>query len=343
VHRVVTDVPQPPPGAVLAQLIAGNRLQQAVYVAAKLGIADLLADGPRTTADLAQAAGAHGPSLYRLLRALASLGIFAEEEDGRFSLTPLAALLQSGVPGSLRTMALFSGDITYQAFGALQHSVRTGESGFRHVYGVGLFEYLEAHPDLGAVFDEFMTRQTAPAAPAVVAAYDFAGVDTLVDVGGGHGELLAAVLAAHPEMRGVLFDQPHVVAGARGRLESAGVADRCQVVGGDLFAAVPSGGDAYVLKGVVHGWDDAQAAAMLQNCRRAMAAGGKLLLVDFVVPPGNAPFPGKLLDVWMLVASEGGRERTAAEFGALLQAAGFQQTRIIPTAAQLSVIEAIPA
>lgn len=328
------------PRRVLAQMLVGNQLQQAVHVAARLGVADLLGDGPRPAEELAREAGAHPGALRRLLRALAAFGVFAEDAEGRWELTPAAALLRAGEPGSMRAFALWSGGVSYRVFGALEHSVRTGEPAFDHLFGAEFFEYLAGHPEDGAVFDEMMAWNTAPVAPVVAAR--FSGVETVVDVGGGRGELLAGLLAAHPAMRGVLFDHPRVAEGAARALEAAGVADRCRVVCGDMLESVPGGGDAYLLKSVLHGLDDGTAARVLRNCRRAAGGGGRLLLVEFVLPPGNDPFPGKLMDLLMLVGGRG-RERTEDELRSLLGAAGFRLAEVVPTRYGLSVIEAEPA
>ena len=336
------NTPQMSPGGILSQMLLGNRVQQAIYVAAKLGIADLLKDGPKGSEELAQAIGAHAGSLYRLLRVLASFGIFAEDEQGRFELTPLASLLQKGTRNSKRAFALWSGGVSYQLFGALEYSVLTGKPAFDHLFGMEFFEYLAQNPEVGTLFDEFMSRQTAPVG-TMVASYDFSGVNTVVDVGGGRGELLAAILSAHPTIRGVLVDHPRVIQGAKRVLEAAGVADRCSTVRGDIFESVPCGGDAYILKSVVHGLNDDDAARLLRNCHQAMNDGAKLLLVEFVMPPGNDPFPGKLMDLLMLVGSHGGCERSEAEFRMLFAAAGLRLKNIVTTKYAYSVIEASAA
>jgi hypothetical protein len=327
--------------AALRRLIVGYRLSLALHVAAKLGLADLLEDGPRSVEELARAAGAHPPSLYRVLRLLASEGVFAETDPRRFELTPLAAPLRRDAPDSLRARAIFDGEEwNWRAWGQLLHSATTGEPAFERAHGTGFFEYLAEHPAAANGFNALMAEQTAPWARAVVEAYDFSGVGTLVDVGGGYGALLAAVLAAHPPMRGVLYDRPHVVAGARPRLEAAGVADRCEIAGGDFFAAVPAGGDIYLLKHILHDWDDDRCAAILRNCRRAMPGGGRLLVVEALLPPGNEPSYGKYLDLAMLVLLTG-RERSEEEYARLLEAAGFALSRVIPTRSEVSVLEAI--
>jgi hypothetical protein len=332
-----------PPERALVQMLMATRVQQAISVAASLRIADLLADGPRPADELAAEAGAHPDALARLLRALAAHGVFAETAPGRFGLTPMAALLRQGAPGSLHPVAVWCGSVAYRVFGALEHSVRTGEPAFDHLFGMEFFAYLESHPETGALFDAFMARQTAAVAATLPRAYDFSDVGTLVDVGGGRGELLAAVLGAHPGVRGVLYDRPAVIERARAALEAAGLADRVTPVGGDLAEWVPPGGDAYLLKSIVHSAPDDEAAGWLGNCRRAMGGRAKLLLVEFVLPEGNEPHPGKLMDVLMLAGTHGGRERTAAEFATLLERAGFRLARIVPTESMYSVVEAVPA
>jgi ubiquinone/menaquinone biosynthesis C-methylase UbiE len=276
------------------------------------------------------------------MRLLASEGVFAESEPRCFELTALAMPLQSAVPGSLRARAIFDcEEANWKAWGHLVHSVATGEPAFDRTHGTGLFEYLKEHAAAACSFNAVMTDQTAAWAHAVVEAYDFSGLGTLVDVGGGHGGLLAAVLAAHSQVRGVLYDQPHVVAGARPKLEAAGVADRCNIIGGDFFENVPAGGDAYLLKHILHDWDEPRCGAVLRNCRRAMPDGGRLLVVETLIPPGNEPSYGKYLDLNMLVLLTG-RERTEAEYGKLFEATGFRLSGVIATRSEISILEAMP-
>src|SRR5215203_236334 len=266
-----TAAPVPPaPGAQLADLIWGYQRTQIVYVAARLGLSDRLADGPQPVDELAAATGTHAPALYRLLRTLAGYGLFAERDDGRFEQTPLSALLRSGTSGSLRAMALAEGEDFYPAWGQLLYSVQTGEPAFERVFGLSNWEYRAQHPNANARFNAYMSDLTRQKAAAVVAHYRFPDRGVVVDVGGGDGTLIAAVLNAYPDLRGVLFDLPHVAPEADGTIAAAGVAERCQVVGGDFFAAVPPGGDAYLLRQIIHDWDDAQATAILATCRRAL-------------------------------------------------------------------------
>jgi hypothetical protein len=332
----------PSSSAELLRLTAAAWVARAIGVAAALGLADLLADGPRGVDELARASAADPPSLYRLLRALAGAGIFAEDDHGRFGLTPLADGLRSDAPGSVRALcALRAAPWYWGAWGELAHSVRTGAPGFDRVHGTDLFTLLERHPAALALFGQAMGALSGTEAAAVLAAYDFAPAATIVDVGGGRGALLAAILGAHPAARGILFDRPATVAGAGALLQGAGVGDRCAVVGGSFFEAVPAGGDLYVLKSVLHDWDDDRAAAILRTCRRAMGPAGRLLLIERVLPPGNAPSPGRWMDLNMLVAA-GGRERTEAEYRSLLAGAGFEATRVVPTTAEVSLLEATP-
>ena len=333
------DVPAP---VALLRMMTGYWISKALNVAAELGVADLLRDGPRSSDELAGACGAHPAALYRLLRALAGVGVFTELDGRRFALTPLAELLRSDVPGSMRALARMYGSEQYRAWDGLLESVRTGEPAFDRTFGASYFDYLGRNPDAGAVFNEAMTGWTTQVADAVVEAYDFTGVNTVVDVGGGHGLLLATILRAHPSMRGALFDLPHVVAGAGPLLEAAGVADRCVTVGGDFFASVPEGGDAYLLAQILHDWDDERCRPILENCRRAMRPDGRVLVVEQVLPPANEPSLGKWLDLHMLVLLTG-RERTEAEYGALLEAAELELTRVIPTSSGAGIVEAVRA
>jgi len=331
------------PSAALRRLVTGYQVTQAIHVAAKLGIADLLADGPRGSDNLAAATGAHPGALYRLLRALASVGVFREEEGGRFALTDLAAGLRSDVPASLAGWAAFVGEpYQWQAWAALEHSVRTGENAFRHVHGTDSWTFRARHPELSAGFDRAMTSLSRQVTAAVLAAYDFGRFGTVVDVGGGNGALLAAILAEHPALRGVLFDQPHVVAGAGPLLAAAGVDDRAAVVGGSFFDAVPEGGDAYVLKAILHDWEDEDCLRILRTCRRAMADGAALLVVERELGPPNKTPDGKFSDLNMLVGP-GGRERAPEEYAALFAAAGFRFVGGAPSDVGTGVFEGTAA
>lgn len=340
-HQEPTDASAVPPPVTLLQMMTGYWPAQALYVAAKLGVADLLADGPTSCADLATATHTHAPSLHRMLRALASVGVFTETAPGTFALTPLADLLRTAVPGSMRALAITYNEEQYRAWGELLHSVKTGGVAFEHLYGMPVFEYFAQHPEADRVFNDAMIGWSNQVAGAVADTYDFSPFRTVVDVGGGYGTLLAAILRSNPNARGILFDQPHVIAGAEGLLTAAGVADRCATVGGDFFTAELPEGDAYVLAQILHDWDDDRCMAILRQCRRAITDHGKLLVVELVLPSGEEPFFGKWLDLHMLVMA-GGRERTATEYDELFQATGFRLARVVPTPPGPSVVEAIP-
>jgi hypothetical protein len=321
-------------------MITATWVSQALYVAAELGLADLLKDGPRHYTDLAKAAGVQADPLKRILRALASVGVFAEGEPGRFELAPLGAFLRSDVPGSMRAMArMFGADWHWRAYGDILYCLDTGQPSFEHVFGQGLFDYFTRHPEAGQLFNEAIAGPPSEKHPAV-AAYDFSACKLIVDVGGGYGGFIISVLKANPNATGVLFDLPSVVEGAKARLEGANLSGRCRRVGGDFFQAVPEGGDVYFSENVIHDWNDEKALAILKTIHRAMPAHGKLLLFEMLIPPGNDPFFGKLLDLEMMVLV-GGKERTEAEYGALYEAAGFRLTRIIPTSSPLSLIEGV--
>lgn len=331
-----------PPQLALQELIQGYQVTKCIYVAAKLGIADLLKDGPRTSDELAQMTGTHAPSLYRVLRLLSAAQLLSEGEAHDFTLTPLGTYLQTGIPGSLRTTALhFGGEPTWQVWGALLHSVETGQPAYQRVFGLSNWDYRAQHPEAAALFDQTMSEWTASVAPTVAAAYDFSASARLVDVGGGHGQMLAYILQAHPALHAVLFDLPYVVKGASPLLEAAGVADRCEITGGDAFTDDLAHADTYLLSRVIHDWDDAHAVALLTRCQQAMQPQGKVLLVERVILSSSAP---SLLvlesDVNMLVATSG-KERTDAEYRALLGAAGFELRQIIPVLPPYSLIEAV--
>jgi len=321
----------------------GYRSAALLYLAAKLGLADLLAKGPRSSAELARSLGAHAPSLHRILRGLVVLGVCAEEHDERFGLTALGTCLQTETPGSLRSSAILCGEESVGAWGGLLHSVMTGEAAFTHVFGMSSWEHRARHPELNEHFNAGLREGAAQAAGAILAAYDFSSFRTIADVGGGHGTLLAAILKAHPSPTGILFDQPHVVSGSRPYLETAGVAARCQVVEGSFFAFVPDGADAHILKSVIHDWDDKQSLAILKNCHRALKPQGKLLLVERVMPARAEHAPEVIWGDLHMLAVTGGRERSEAEYHALFAAAGFTLVKVIPTRSGLSVIEGVRA
>lgn len=327
----------------LSRLVGGFRASQAIYVAAELGIADLLADGPRTSDELAAASDSHPDALYRLLRALASLGVLREEDGRRFALTELGDGLRTDAEGSIAGWAAFIGRPPFwQSWGALLHSVRTGENAFRHVHGADVWSWRADRPEESAAFDRAMESLTRGATAALIDAYDFGRFGTIVDVAGGNGTFLAALLAAFPALNGVLFDQPHVIPGAEPVLAEAGVADRCQVVAGSFFESVPEGGDAYVLKLIVHDWEDEEAVAILRVCRAAVPDDGAVLVIERQLGPPNAAPVGKLSDLNMLV-NPGGRERSHDEYAALFAQAGLRLAGVTPTADGMDVLEARPA
>jgi hypothetical protein len=330
------------PSQQLTQMIIGYWTSRAIYVAAKLQIADLLADSPRSADELAAAAGVTPRPLYRLLRALAGVGVFAQEADGRFRISSLAEPLREDGTESLRALAVMVGEEQDRCWDDLLETVRTGETAFDRLYGRPVFDYLGEHPEQARIFDAAMTGFSGRAMQAVLDVYDLSGVATLADVGGGLGTNLTAALGRYPAMRGVLFDQPHVVERARPLLEAAGVADRCAVEGGDFFKTAPGGADAYLLGHILHDWDDTKAGLILDNLHRAMPTRAKLLLVEYVLPEGDGASFGKLLDLHMMVAI-GGLERTEAEYRRLFAAHGFRLTHVIPTAGDISVIEGVPA
>jgi O-methyltransferase domain len=333
--------PSLPRAAILNQLNIGCLISQALYVVATLGIADYLKDGPRTIDELAASAGANASALYRIMRALASVRVFTEIQPRQFGITELGSCLRSDVPDSVRALFRMA-KWEWAAWGTMLQVVQTGRPGFRGIYGMDYFEYLQNHPDDAAIFDEAMTGFVSMNGMAVLAVYDFSSFGKLVDVGGGNGNLMAAILNTYPGMHGIVFDLPSVVSKAQRRIETAGLDDRCECIAGDFFhSPLPDRGDAYLLVSILHDWEDTPNVQILENCRRAVSAESKLLVIEMIIPPGDTPFFGKLLDLEMLV-SLGGRERTLDEYGALLGRAGFAITRVIPTPGPSSIIEAVP-
>lgn len=320
------------------QMLMGRWVAHGIGLAAKLGLADQLAAGPRRVDELATALGANAGALHRVMRMLASVGIFAEVEPGLFGNTPMSDTLRDG-PGSNRAMAMFLTHPTHvEAWLELEHCVMTGGSGFVKAHGESPWERLPKDPELATLFNTAMTSFSAQEAPMVAAAYDFSRFDTLADVGGGHGLLLATILAANPALHGILFDLPQAVAGAKPTLEAKGVVGRTEVVGGDFFIGVPAA-DAYILKHIIHDWSDADSVKILQTIHRAAKPGAKLLLAEMIVQPGNAPDVAKVLDIEMLVVTTGGKERTQADFAALYDAAGWKLERVVTTHGPIALIE----
>jgi hypothetical protein len=324
------------------RLLMGFRTTQLIHIAAKLALADRLKEGPQDVATLAAGTGAHPGALYRLLRALASMGIFAETAERRFELTALAQTLRSDVNGSLRNLAVLYGEEwLWSAYGKASYSVMTGLPAFERAHGQSFFEYLQAHPEAAVSFDRGMSAYSEQEAAAVLESYDLSGVTRLVDVGGGHGALLAAILRRYPQLHGVLFEQSSVIDHAVDLMSRAGLSQRCTLVAGDFFDSIPADGDVYLLKSVMHNWDDEHSRAILTNCRRAMHRESRLLIIDRVVPEGNAAAEAKLFDINMLVVL-GGLERTAAQYRDILQQADFELLRVIATQAPVSIVEASP-
>ena len=333
----------PPPHAQLVQMSMGAWVSRIVYLAAELKIADLLAPGPKTAEELAGPTGTAAGPLYRFLRGLSNLGILTESPDRRFGLTPLGEALKTGAPGSARASILtIASDWWIDGWGELGYSVRTGKSGFEKALGMPVFEYLAKQPEKASLFSETMIGVHGEEPAAIAAGYDFSGIATLADIGGATGHLLATVLAKNPGMRGLLFDLPHVVADAPALLAGRGMSGRVKIEEGSFFERIPEGADAYLLSHVIHDWSEPQCLTILGHCRRAMRPDARLLIVEMVLPSGDEPHPGKMLDLMMLVGP-GGQERTAPEYAALLEKAGFRLTKVVPTSTPVSVVEAVPA
>jgi O-methyltransferase/methyltransferase family protein len=323
----------------LLSLINGFQITQAIYVASTLQVADHLTDGARSAGELAALTGSHPDSLYRLMRALAAVGVFRESEGRKFALTPIGDCLRKDSEVPIGAWAEFVGSrYFWQAWGHLLHSVQTGKNAFRDLNGIDVWQFRAEHPEYGATFDRAMTQLSRGSAQAVIRAYDFSSFHHIVDVGGGQGLMLAAILNAYPHIRGTLFDQPDVVARAKAVLVESGIVDRCSIVGGNFFETVPEGADAYLMRVVIHDWEDDEAVAILKVCRHAMPEGAKLLLIEWLVGPPNEMPAAKFADLNMLV-SPGGRERTREEFLDLFARSGFQLTRVIPAGTH-HVIEA---
>lgn len=322
----------------LMQMICGYQVSQIVLSVGELGLSDLLRQGPASVEDLAQQCDANPDRLYRLLRAAASLGIFAETEPRVFAMTALAEPLQSDHPLSLQPLTLMMGGEHYASWGRLRSAVQSNENAFEQEYGEPFFDYLGKNPKSAAIFDAAMTSIHGRETDAILEVYDFSQFDVLADVGGGNGSKLISVLTKHPQLRGVLVDLPHVVDRAAPNFVAAGVNDRMTLVGGDFFKEVTSGADAYMMRHIIHDWDDEKSTLILKNCRAAMQPGQKLLLVEYVIPAGNEPFAGKLLDLTMMLIP-GGKERTEAEYRELVAGCGFQLDRVINTSQPISVLE----
>ena len=322
------------------ELITGYWKSQSIYAAAKLGIADLLITGPQTPEQLAAATNTDASALYRLLRALASIGIFEENEAGEFTLTPLAEPLRSDDPESKQALAIMNGEDQFRPWCEIIYSLQTGKPAYDNIWGKSIFEFLSEHPEKARIFDKAMIGIHGRGTDAAIKAYDFADIKVLADVGGGNGSNLISILQACPNLKGILFDVPHVVENARARIEQASLTDRCELVGGDFFQSVPAGADAYLMRHIIHDWNDEKSLQILKNCHAALPVNGKLLVMESVIDPGNDPFAGKFVDLVMLLVT-GGKERTAAEFQTLYKQAGFKLARILPTESELSIIEGV--
>lgn len=332
-----------PPHAQLIQMGAASWVSAVVYAAAKLAIADHLAAEPKSAVELADTTRMHAPSLHRLMRTLAGLGILTERDAQRFALTPLGEALKTGAPGSARaTLMAFCGPAFWHSWEEILYSLETGNTGFEKACGTSFFEHLAQHPEEASYFSEAMVGFHGAEPPAVAKAYDFSGIKTVVDVGGATGNMLAAILSRHGGPRGVLFDRPHVVRDAPALLKARGVEGRVTIEAGDFFETVPAGGDAYLLSHVIHDWNEDQCLTILGHCRNVIKPQGCLLIVETVLPTGDAPHQGKVQDMVMLVVA-GGQERTEAEYASLLGKAGFRLSRVVPTESVVSVVEALPA
>jgi hypothetical protein len=345
---MVAEKPQAatPAGAALDQMIWGFAISQALYVTARLGIVDVLRDGPKSSPEIAGAVGAHEPALRRLLRALTTVNILVEDDNGRFAATAEGDLLRSDHPQSARRFALFLGSpLMWRPWGALDEAIVTGKPTFDRIFGEAYYSYLARNSEDGAVFNAAMTSGSGAVVPSILAAYDFSSFTRIVDVGGGEGALLRGILEQCPHTTGVLYDLPPVVAGADALREPA-LAARCEIIGGDMFQTVPTGGDAYVLRAIIHNWSDHEAIQILRKCREAIRREGKLLLIEYVLAPLAAPdgatraWNSAWVDLTMLVLVTG-LERSEAEFRALYAAAGFKLTRVIPTGGG-AIIEGVP-
>ena len=333
-----TTAPQPPPNVRILEIVFSVVTSRALWAAAEAGVADHIDGEPRAVADLAAATGSHAGALYRVLRLLASHGIFEEHEDRRFSHTEMSRTLRSDHPTRARAAVRMVGmPVMWQSFGAIDASLATGGTGWDVAVREPVFEWMSRRPAEASLFNDAMIGIHGGEQPATADAYPFAG--TVIDVGGGSGNMIVSVLKRHPAVRGVVFDMPHVVAEAAQRLKAEGLDDRGSVAPGSFFDGVPAGGDAYILSHIIHDWDEPKALRILEHVRAAKKPGGKVLIVEMVVPPPNVPHPAKALDVTMLTVA-GGQERTEDEYRALLAKAGLRLTRVIPTMSPVSIVEA---
>lgn len=334
---------QTPPPVQMMQLITGFWTSCCIYSAAKLDLADHLKEGPKTSQQLAELTHSDSFSLFRILRALASVGIFKENHGHQFELTPLGATLQGDVPGSMKAMAIAQLGDHYNAWGNLIYSIKTGNIAFDKVEGMSVWKYYETHPDEGLNFMKAMSGVTGAAIVNVLPCYDFSGFKTIVDVGGGNGALLMGVLKLAPQAEGIVFDEEYVADETKKELEQKGFDKRCRTEAGSFFEFIPAGADAYLMKMVLHDWNDEQCIQILSNCSKAMRRESKLLVIESVIPEGNDPHPGKFMDINML-AMTGGRERTEKEFASLFEQTGLKLSKVIPTHSPMfSIVEVVKA
>lgn len=323
------------------KMFEGSWITQGLWAAAELGVADQLSAGSASAEELAARTNSHPGALYRLLRALAGVGVFAEDSQGRFELTPLGSLLREDVPHSQRAFAIMMGAEFHAAWGELLHSVKTGQPGFEKRFGMHFFEYMNRHPDRHHFYDAAMESVHGPETEPVLDAYDFSAFRTVVDIGGGNGSALSTILKRHPSLHGILFDMPAVADRARAALADSPSYGRLKVEGGDFFKSVPANADAYLLRHILHDWEDEDAIAILRKCREAMSPSSRILVLEMVIPPGNEPGFGKWLDLMMLLVA--GRERTQKEYDDLFSKAGLRLSRVVPTASDISIMEGVPA
>ena len=330
----------PPAEAHIAEILLSQLAPRLVHLAATLKLPDCLVEGPRTAEEIAQITATHAPALYRVMRTLAGLQFFAEDAEHRFALRPLGAALKSGTPSHAAALTL-GGELLTRSLDNVLYSVQTGKTAFERSFGMPLFDWLTANPVEASLVNETMIGFHGTEPPAIASAYDFSAFQIIADVGGSTGNLLTTILSQHPGPRGILFDLPHVVRDAPALIQNRGLGDRIRIEAGTFFESVPAGADAYILSHIIHDWNREQCLIILDRCRRAMNSGGRLLLAEMVLPDGDAPHPGKMLDMVMLTVT-GGEERTASQYGALLDAAGFRMTRVVPTASLATIVEAVP-
>lgn len=328
----------------MLQLLFGKHVSHCISAIARIGIPDDMNGEPRAVEELAGKASLHAPSLYRVMRTLSAFGLFVEAPSRHFRLTELGKLLRTDAPGSFRHLAIFmNGEISTSGFAHLADSIRTGASGIRAAYGKELFELLPDFPEEEGIFHMAMVGLSESVAEPIVAAYDFSTVERLADIGGGHGKFLASILRAYPSLRGVLYDVPAVTSGVEAASCLAGMRDRVEIQSGSFFEQVPAGCDAYVLKHVLHDWDDDAAVRILRLVEQQLPPNGRVLVCEMVVGDERGPSPAELLDIEMLAMTAGGRERTAAEFTELLCASNLRLMRVIETATPYCIVEAVPA